>query len=120
MAAETPLSLINELLEKIEAKPKQMNKSASKEFLDSHQYTKNGVLRYEKIFGRHFISTGGITTTKEFVTKLNLQKGQKVLDVGCGIGGSAFYMAQNYGVNVLGIDLSDNMLNIAKERLKEE
>ena len=25
---------------------------------------------------------------------LNLQEGQQVLDVGCGIGGSAFYMAE--------------------------
>ena len=96
-------------------------KSASKEFLDNHQYTKNGVLRYEKIFGKHFISTGGINTTRKFVEKLNLKKGQNVLDVGCmymifclfvyyvhnccthhitsrdmtgGIGGSAFYMAK--------------------------
>lgn len=39
----------------------------------------------------------------------------KVLDIGCGTGGSAFFMAQNYGVDVLGIDLSDNMLSIAYE-----
>lgn len=78
------------------------------------------MLRYEKIFGRHFISTGGINTTKKFVEKLNLKKHQRVLDVGCGIGGSAFYMAQKYGVNVLGIDLSTNMLDIAKERLATE
>ena len=77
-------------------------------------------MRYEKIFGRHFISTGGITTTKKFVANLKLQKYQTVLDVGCGIGGSAFFMAQKYGVNVLGIDLSTNMLDIAKDRLKTE
>eukprot|EP01083_Nonionella_stella_P287532 978750_1 len=96
------------------------NKSASKEFLDNHQYTKIGVLRYEKIFGKNFISTGGIKTTTKFVSKFNLQEGQNVLDVGCGIGGSAFYMASKYKVNVLGIDLSDNMLNIANERLITE
>lgn len=32
-------------------------------------------------------------TTKEFVDKLELKAGQKVLDVGCGIGGGDFYMA---------------------------
>ena len=31
---------------------------------DNSQYLMNGILRYEKIFGRGFISTGGITTTK--------------------------------------------------------
>ena len=39
----------------------------------------------------------------------------KVLDIGCGTGGSACYMAKNYGVEVLGVDLSQNMLDIANE-----
>ena len=39
----------------------------------------------------------------------------KVLDIGCGTGGSAFYMARTYGAQVMGIDLSDNMLEIANE-----
>ena len=38
----------------------------------------------------------------------------KVLDIGCGTGGSAFYMAEKYGVHVLGVDLSQNMLDIGK------
>ena len=39
----------------------------------------------------------------------------KVLDIGCGTGGSAFYMAEKYGVHVLGVDLSQNMLDIGKK-----
>lgn len=35
---------------------------------------------------------GNVSFYKEFVKMLNLKPGQKVLDVGCGIGGSAFYM----------------------------
>eukprot|EP01084_Bolivina_argentea_P146063 255861_1 len=114
------LTFIDQLLDKV-SDDTNTPESASKEFLDTNQYTKTGVLRYEKIFGKHFVSTGGLRTTKEFVnTYLNLKKGQSVLDVGCGIGGSAFYMAQNYSVNVLGIDLSTNMINIANERLQDE
>jgi len=41
-----------------------------------------------------------MTTTKEFVGQLNLQRDQEVLDVGCGIGGSAFYMANVSTVSV--------------------
>ncbi|KAF2309103.1 hypothetical protein GH714_000501 [Hevea brasiliensis] len=57
-----------------------------------------------------------IETTKEFVAKLDLKPGQKVLDVGCGIGGGDFYMAENFGVEVVGIDLSINMILFALER----
>jgi len=88
--------------------------------LDSQQYATNSVLRYERIFGKHFVSTGGIETTKNFSTLLNLKPGQTVLDVGCGIGGSAFHMATSYGVNVHGIDLSKNMIELAQAKLKEE
>lgn len=47
---------------------------------------------------------------------LDLQPDQKVLDVGCGIGGGDFYMAENYDVHVVAIDLSINMISFALER----
>ncbi|KAH9617871.1 hypothetical protein KSS87_018616 [Heliosperma pusillum] len=86
------------------------------QFLDSVQYKAQGILRYERVFGPGYVSTGGIETTREFVSRLDLKPGQKVLDVGCGIGGGDFYMAENFGVEVIGIDLSINMLTIALER----
>jgi len=54
-------------------------------------------------------------TTKEFVDKLDLKPGQKVLDVGCGIWGGDFYMAEEYDTHVVGIDLSINMILFALE-----
>ncbi|PWA67224.1 phosphoethanolamine N-methyltransferase [Artemisia annua] len=86
------------------------------QFLDNVQYKSSGILRYERIFGYGFVSTGGIDTTKEFVAKLDLKPGQKVLDVGCGIGGGDFYMVDKFGVEVVGIDLSVNMISLALER----
>uniref|UniRef100_A0A7N8Y8K9 phosphoethanolamine N-methyltransferase n=1 Tax=Mastacembelus armatus TaxID=205130 RepID=A0A7N8Y8K9_9TELE len=105
------------LLEKV---PRSLNAqdgfSTFQQFLDNQQYTSRGILRYEKMFGTGYVSTGGPSTTKEFVDLLNLKPSQKVLDVGCGIGGGDFYMAKTYGVEVLGLDLSENMVNIAVER----
>ncbi|CAN6919801.1 unnamed protein product [Brassica oleracea] len=40
-----------------------------------------------------------------------LKPGQRVLDVGCGIGGGDFYMSQKYDVHVVGIDLSINRVS---------
>lgn len=34
------------------------------QFLDNQQYTNRGILRYEKMFGAGFVSTGGPSTTK--------------------------------------------------------
>ena len=74
------------------------------------QYSKNGILRYEQIFGVDYVSVGGETTTEKFcedhLHDVLEHERNKVLDIGCGIGGSAFYMARNYGVDVYGIDLS--------------
>lgn len=96
---------------------KQDDHSTVQDFLDQQQYSKSGVLRYEKIFGPGFVSTGGIDTTKEFVESLNLQSNQTVLDVGCGIGGGDIFMSKTYGCSVIGVDLSTNMVSIAYERL---
>ena len=88
------------------------------EFLDHKQYTLNGILRYEKIFGDGFVSTGGIETTTKFLKSLDLKPNQKVLDVGCGIGGGDFIMARDYKADVLGVDLSSNMIGVAWSRMK--
>ena len=38
--------------------------NCSEEFMDAGQYQRNGILRYEKVFGHTFISTGGKQTTE--------------------------------------------------------
>ncbi len=44
-----------------------------------------------------------------------LPKGSRILDVGCGIGGSARILAQDYGFDVLGITVSSAQVRRAKE-----
>lgn len=50
--------------------------------------------------------------------RLKLQPGMTVLDVGCGWGGFAKHAAQHYGVRVVGISVSKEQLELARERCK--
>ncbi|MDP3956940.1 MAG: cyclopropane fatty acyl phospholipid synthase [bacterium] len=46
--------------------------------------------------------------------KLNLKKGQKILDIGCGWGSFAKYAAERYGVLVTGITISKEQAALAR------
>jgi len=48
--------------------------------------------------------------------KLDLKPGMKLLDVGCGWGTLVLHAAKEYGVKAVGVTLSQNQLDLAKER----
>ncbi|SMP51844.1 cyclopropane-fatty-acyl-phospholipid synthase [Novosphingobium panipatense] len=48
--------------------------------------------------------------------KLAIEPGNTVLDIGCGWGGMAIYLAQNFNVAVKGITLSEEQLALARRR----
>ncbi|MDH5561093.1 MAG: cyclopropane fatty acyl phospholipid synthase [Deltaproteobacteria bacterium] len=50
--------------------------------------------------------------------KLMLQEGEWVLDIGCGWGGLAKYMAENYKCNVVGINISEEQVKYGQEHCK--
>ena len=52
-------------------------------------------------------------------TKLALAPGKRVLDVGCGWGSFALHAAENHGVRVLGITLSEPQATLARQRAEE-
>ena len=93
--------------------------STAKAFLDSGHYSRASILKYEQVYGRTFVSPGGRRCAIELIEKLGLKPGSHVLDVGCGIGGSAFLMKQKFHLEVDAIDLSDNMSELAEMRLAE-
>lgn len=49
---------------------------------------------------------GGRTATKEFIDQLALSAEMQVLDIGCGLGGPARFVASRHGCKVAGLDLT--------------
>lgn len=90
----------------------------TQDFLDSAQYRTESILLYENVYGEDFVSPGGRDMARELIGRMHLPPGSRVLDVGCGLGGSAFVMAREFEFRVDGIDLSKNMLEIARRKLE--
>jgi len=53
---------------------------------------------------------------RHLAAKLKLSPGQRVLDIGCGWGGLALYLAQKFDVHVTGVTLSVEQRRVACER----
>lgn len=53
--------------------------------------------------------------TLELAQRAQLQPGQRVLDVGCGLGGSARHLAAEHGCDVTGVDLTAEYVAAARE-----
>jgi len=66
--------------------------------------------------GDESIDDAQIAKKRHIAAKLMLRPGQRVLDIGCGWGGMAIYLAKTSGVEVLGVTLAEEQLRLARER----
>ena len=57
--------------------------------------------------------TRGILATAELASAAILKTGDAVLDLGCGVGGPARYLAATFGCTVAGVDLSPSFIEAA-------
>src|SRR6266851_983717 len=60
-----------------------------------------------------------VAKKRHLAAKLLLEEGQRLLDIGCGWGGLALYVAEVCGAQVTGITLSQEQLAAARQRAKE-
>src|SRR5689334_7190275 len=51
----------------------------------------------------------------DFFSRLDLGSGSRVLDVACGSGGPALFMARTTGCHVTGIDINENGIHTANQ-----
>lgn len=86
---------------------------------------------WAEIWGEH-IHDGYYLTGKEskeeaqenlvrlLAEKANIQKGSKILDVGCGIGGTSIYLAKNFGAHTTGITISPVQVEMAQKQAERQ
>lgn len=64
--------------------------------------------------GKRVIHPGGRRSTDELIERAGFAPGQRVLDVGCGVGTTAIEIAQRSGAHVTAVDISPLMLERAR------
>ncbi len=73
------------------------------------QITMSDLSKYDEMhIGRH-------EATQRFASKLDFAKGQKIIDIGAGLGGPARYIANKFQCHVTGIDLTPQHVETANK-----
>lgn len=84
--------------------------------LDSHMQYTSGIFENE----HDDLETAQQFKLETICRKLNLQPGERLLDVGCGWGGLIMYAARHYGVQAVGVTISKLQLEWARKRIERE
>jgi ubiquinone/menaquinone biosynthesis C-methylase UbiE len=63
---------------------------------------------------------GSMEATRQLVEKCHVAEGQRVLEIGCGVGATTTYLARKIGARVVGTDLLERMVQRTRERAEQE
>ncbi|MCP3673692.1 MAG: methyltransferase domain-containing protein, partial [Gammaproteobacteria bacterium] len=82
------------------------------------EYNEAMITCLDMIWGEGFMAPGGEGNIDNLVEGFDL-RGKKILDIGCGQGRPACYLAKQYGAFVVGTDLEKNLIQRSQLRAKE-
>ena len=68
--------------------------------------------------GEEDLATAQLKKIDHILTKIQLQPGQRLLDIGCGWGALVLRAASKFGAKCVGVTLSQNQFDLATERVK--
>jgi phosphoethanolamine N-methyltransferase len=85
----------------------------------SDEYDDAMLAAMDLIWGDGFMAPGGEGHVDKQVAGLALD-GRRVLDIGCGQGRPACYLAARYGARVVGTDLEGHLVERSRERARRE
>ncbi|WP_227267672.1 class I SAM-dependent methyltransferase [Roseobacter weihaiensis] len=58
---------------------------------------------------------GGRAASVHFLDQLKISPSQNILDIGCGLGGSARFASKTYGAKITGIDLTSEYVDVGQQ-----
>jgi ubiquinone/menaquinone biosynthesis C-methylase UbiE len=73
-----------------------------------------------KHVGRTVLHPGGLKATSKLLETLDINSNSKVIDIACGKGTSAIYIAEKYGCNVVAIDIDKQLIEEARLLTKKK
>jgi len=79
-------------------------------------YNETGVAVMQALYSDDYLSIGGTESTRELAARAAVTGTSRVLDVGCGIGGPALWLAGEIGCTVEGVDLVPSSIAEASQR----
>lgn len=77
-------------------------------------YTRDSITVEQLAAGDEF-HIGGRSATAFLLEQLDLSESDNILDVGCGLGGTARYIASETGASVHGVDLTEEFVNTGNQ-----
>lgn len=75
-------------------------------------YRPESIPLFEALYGKHLISLGGTAAIENMFSGITL-KGHKALDIGFGLGGVPYYLAEKYQMDVCGVEINPWMVKHA-------
>ena len=85
----------------------------------STNYNAIGTEIMEMIYATDYLSLGGADASARLAQLGGIQPQARILDVGSGLGGAAFFFAQQFAAQVIGFDLMQANVNAALARARQ-
>jgi ubiquinone/menaquinone biosynthesis C-methylase UbiE len=73
-----------------------------------------------KYVGLSLLHPGGLKATEKLAEDLKINNNSKVIDIACGRGTTAIFLAQKFGCKVIGVDISEDLIADAQDLAKKK